>query len=400
MSSLTFSIGPNTDTEPPGRYFLNTAPPFLKVPNPRVHLLQALTKIVTECPPENPWKLLIAGVRPGVRGLFVGPTSIAYLFLTLTRTHPDLVILNETPRYWCEAYLACGQDSKPFDTEEDNPESHILGIANEFLAYHPVKAAITQDTGEVDIMLEALANAKVDKALNEYFKGRAGALFLLRFVRHWLPASTSKVNAAMKSLIEVALENSNPWTFRGNRYIGAVHGDIGIITQIVLCDPSYAPRLEDRLSALLDLQTESGNWPIHDPASGSRVWELNHFCHGAPGFIPSLIALRPYFPNLQSCIDNVIARGRQYVWEKGILTKRPCLCHGTTGNALVLEEGERREHFMALTAEEVMQKSTTEGLYTDQYDEPWGLLWGEAGRAWGWMALDTGDRGFPGYTDV
>ena len=83
-----------------------------------------------------------------------------------------------------------------------------------------------------------------------------------------------------------------------------------------------------------------------------------------------------------------------------MLTKQPCMCHGTTGNALALEEGERREHLMALTTEEVMQKAMAEGIYTDKFGDLWGLLWGEAGRAWGWMVLDTGDRGYPGFTDV
>ena len=399
MSNIIFSVGSHTETEPPGRYFNNPAPPLLKVPNPRTHLLRSLTKIVTECPPQNPWKLSLGG-KLQVKGLFAGPTSIAYLFLTLTRTHPDLAILNKDAKHWCTAYLGCGQETLPFTTVDGNPDSHELGIANEFLAYHCVKAAVAQDLGEVDIVLEALANSNVDPALNEIIKGRAGALALLRFLRHWLPESSAKVNTAMKPLINVALENSNPWTFRKEQYLGAIHGDIGILTQIVLCDPSYAPRLEDKLSALLDLQTESGNWPVKDPASGSRVWEFNHLCLGAPGFMFSLTALRPHFPTLETRIDNAVTKGRQCIWKKGILTKRPCLCHGTTGNGLALERGERREHFMALTTEEVMQKSTAEGIYTDEYEEPWGLLWGEAGRAWGWMVLDSEDRGCPAYTDV
>ncbi|MCJ1298812.1 hypothetical protein MMC08_001602 [Hypocenomyce scalaris] len=261
MPIVTLSTGVNGETEPPGRYFVNPAPPLLKVPSPRTNLLQSLTKIVTSCPPDNPWKILFNG-KPAVMDLFMGPTSIAYLFLTLTHTHPDLLISNETPGHWCRAYLACGQDAVPFEPAEGGPTGQTLGIANEFLAYHSVKAAATQDLAEVDIIMDALADVSIDKALNEHLKGRAGALSLLRFVRQWLPASSEKVNAAMGSLIEVAFENGNPWSYNGTQYPGAVHGDIGIITQIVLSDPSYAPQLEGKLSTLLDLQTESGNWPV------------------------------------------------------------------------------------------------------------------------------------------
>jgi hypothetical protein len=40
-----------------------------------------------------------------------------------------------------------------------------------------------------------------------------------------------------------------------------VHGEIGIVTQIVLSDAPYAPKLENKLLSLLKLQNTEGNWP-------------------------------------------------------------------------------------------------------------------------------------------
>lgn len=34
-------------------------------------------------------------------------------------------------------------------------------------------------------------------------------------------------------------------------------------------------------------------------------------CHGAAGFLYSLVALRPHFPALQDRIDQAIAKGRE-----------------------------------------------------------------------------------------
>jgi hypothetical protein len=64
-------------------------------------------------------------------------------------------------------------------------------------------------------------------------------------------------------------------------------------------------------------QDEEGSWPIVE----CKDIGLVQFCHGAPGFILSLLAIRPQFPKLHTQIDIAIALGRRIVWEKGLLTK-------------------------------------------------------------------------------
>lgn len=384
--------------EPEERYIPNHANPLLKVSNATTHLLTSLTKLVTSVPPVNPWPQRV-NERPVFRGLFRGPTSIAYLFLNLTKTHPSLLIANETPKYWCLAYLDCGQDFIPLEPAEWDKRPQDIGIANEYLNSRCVKAAITQDATLAESVIQKIKETDVVKEQNEHLRGRAGALSIFRFLKHWLPETTSTADPVITSLIETMLENDKPWTFGNVRYLGAVHGDIGNFTQILLSDPSYAPKLEKRLRGLLDMQLPSGGWPIAEPSEGKRVWDLIHFCHGAPGFVLSLISIRHlYSDEMKEKIDRAIQRGRKLIWEKGILNKHPCLCHGVVGNALALE-GEQREHFMTFATEEVISRHIAEGLYQES-EEPWGLTWGEAGRAWGWMVLDSEIEGYPGYSDI
>jgi hypothetical protein len=123
------------------------------------------------------------------------------------------------------------------------------------------------------------------------------------------------------------------------------------------------------------------------------------FCHGAPGFVISLLAIREHFPTLHTQIDAAIALGRKVTWEKGLLTKEPNFCHGIMGNALALE-GAQREHFLALATPEKVEKGLADGVF-EKDEESFGMLWGEAGRAWIWKDVWDGAKGrCVLYTDV
>jgi len=127
--------------------------------------------------------------------------------------------------------------------------------------------------------------------------------------------------------------------------------------------------------------------------------EFIHFCHGAPGFVVSLVAIRTYFPILQPRIDVAIKRGRKLIWERGLLTKEPNICHGITGNALALT-APKRDHFLALATPDHIKKGIEDGTFK-RGDDAYGMLWGLAGRAWVWMnTMDGKDRGVVLYTDV
>jgi hypothetical protein len=161
--------------------------------------------------------------------------------------------------------------------------------------------------------------------------------------------------------------------------VGAVHGAIGIITQIVLTDPSWAEKLQADLATLLTFQNPSGNWPAYLNAGRDKLVQC---CHGAPGVIISLVSLRPYFPRLQGKIDVAIEKGRKAILDRGLLTKEPCLCHGISGNALALDDQDF-EHFLTFTTGHEIKALEKDGQL-DKSDDPSGLWTGEAGRAWAW----------------
>jgi lantibiotic modifying enzyme len=164
---------------------------------------------------------------------------------------------------------------------------------------------------------------------NELFYGRAGYLYLLRLVKASFtddPKTLRLINDTQDDVIDAILDSPRPWRWQGKVYIGAVHGAIGIITQVVLCNPQkYAPKLETELAVLLTYQYESGNFPDIVPVQKDRLVQV---CHGAPGVIVSLNSIKQHFPALAEKIDKSIAKGREAIWERGLLTKEPCLCHG------------------------------------------------------------------------
>lgn len=376
------------------RYIHNKREPSRREPAPREQLVASLTKIIKGAPPRRPWKDVF---KEKPVGLWTGPTAIAYLFLWLAETHPDLEIEGAVPQQWCTRYLDLGS--------EDLENAHGLngwGVKNEYLAYNTVKAAATQDRKYAAKVFNTVLNdyhcPDVD---NEHLAGRAGTLSLLRIIKRWCPSTAVEVEKCNQLLIDQIMAQT-PWRFHGHNYTGAAHGVIGILTQIILSRPKMGrdAKVEELIQEQLDLQADDGHWFItDDPKLGEP--DLVHYCHGAPGYIISLLAIKPFVkPELQHRIDKAAALGRKQVWEKGLLRKEPNLCHGIIGNMLAFDDWKQREHFMSYATEEGIQKGKEDGTFA-RGDDPYGLFWGEAGRAWGWMIMDTRvDRGYPSYTDL
>lgn len=164
---------------------------------------------------------------------------------------------------------------------------------------------------------------------NEFLYGRAGFLYLLRLVKASFVDDSKTlqlITDTQEDVIDAILESPRPWRWHGKVYIGAVHGAVGIITQIVLTNPKkYAEKLEAELAVLLTYQYDSGNFPSSVPPERDRLVQI---CHGAPGVIISLQSIKTYFPALKDKIEKAITKGRECILERGLLTKEPCLCHG------------------------------------------------------------------------
>lgn len=294
-------------------------------------LKQSLEEIIQKNPQQDKYE------ADDLLGIAAGPTGLAYFFLRMSQTHPDLQIQGHGCIYWAEKYIA--GDRGALEIQDKN-----CGFVCEKLAYEAVKASITKDEKDVAAFLSNIPRiiAKTpeggeDPFPSEMLYGRAAVLYLLRAIRKSVPGSADSVNEAISKICQKILDTKDnskgEWLWNGKRYYGAPHGDIGIITQIVLSEPSLAPKLKDRLERLLDLQNESGNWSDTDEVREDSYRRVQ-FCHGAPGFTFSLQSLRPYYPDLHERFDKAIERGREVTWDRGILVKEPSLCHGLFGNGL------------------------------------------------------------------
>lgn len=264
-------------------------------------------------------------VRPG-GGLFKGPVSVAYTFLVLQQMYPDLVIEGHALGTWSAAYLKLAQDKI---ATYSGPTVGACGITDDILALLAIGAASSKDVDMAANLCDYSAEAIDPETENELLYGRAGYLYLLRLVKASFmddPKTLQLLTDTQDDVVDAILDSPRPWKWRGKTYIGAIHGAIGIITQVVLTDPKkYAEKMQAELAVLLTYQYEGGNFPASVPPERDRLVQV---CHGAPGVVASLVSIQEHFPQLKEKIEKAIAKGRECVLERGLLTKEPCICHG------------------------------------------------------------------------
>ncbi|KAI1413136.1 hypothetical protein F5Y13DRAFT_161649 [Hypoxylon sp. FL1857] len=376
------------------RFFTNPSE-TLRTADANKELLASLNRITTYNPPVH-----TCSTGWVFQGFYSGPTSIAYLFYRLSQIFPNLEFKQQSLLDWAEAYLALGARLK-----KKIPDPSHCGIANETLAHLALTAVMQRDTSVVRQIcsFEAALNTESEVGSNEWLYGRAGYLYFLRLCHTiFQDMDTSSTVTTLDHTIEKTvariLATPQPWTWHGKQYFGAVHGTIGIITQVVLSQPSVAPKLQNLLSGLLEQQLDSGNFPS---SAGSGSDRLVQFCHGGPGFNISLKSLVPHFPELRPRIEDAMKSAAKDIWHRGLLTKQPCLCHGIAGNALGLDGDEERfTHFVSFMSSDSLEKV---GWLREagRDDEFVGLYTGEAGRAWTWgVAASRGPKVCIAYNDL
>jgi lantibiotic modifying enzyme len=228
---------------------------------------------------------------------------VAYTFLILQQMYNDLEIEGQLLGTWSAAYLKQAQD-----TIGDYPGPNVDMVGN---------------------LCDYSAEVLDPETDNEFLYGRGGYLYLLRLVKASFvddPKTLQLITDTQDDVVDAILDSPRPWKWHGKTYVGAIHGAIGIITQVVFTDPKkYAPKVEADLAVLLTYQYETGNWPSTIPPEKDRLVQV---CHGAAGVVNSLVCIKKYFPNLEEKITRAIVKGRECVRERGLLTKEPCLCHG------------------------------------------------------------------------
>ena len=195
------------------RHLINPAvndPSKAQIPtDPGQQLLHALTSLTQSYPPQNIYS------SHECRGLYSGPTSIAYLFLHLSRTHPQLQISGHGPLHWAKAYLA-GKRSAALVTASRN------GVINEELAFYAIRAALTQDLLDVKLLARSIIDGvlTVEQGSDEWLYGRAGSLYLLRLVRCWVQGSDDIVRPIIQDLVQLILSHGPSWPWHGKDYLG------------------------------------------------------------------------------------------------------------------------------------------------------------------------------------
>ncbi|KAB8542135.1 hypothetical protein FH972_025598 [Carpinus fangiana] len=367
------------------RFFANDQP--ISSRNPTKQLIASLERLVKDYPP--------ASVSPG-GGLYYGPISIAYLFFTLQQFYKDFTIEDIPMGTWMAVYLKTAEDAMK---DYPGPTNLKCGVSDDIMALIALSAASAKDPDMARDLCDFAGVVTEPNANNEWLYGRAGFLYLLRLVRASFQDDDEvkeMLDDTADEVIDCILDSPRPFKWHDKAYVGAVHGTVGIITQIVLTDPTYAKQLEPELLATLSYQYESGNWPSSVPAGDDK---LVQFCHGAPGVVSSLVSIKHYFPDIEDRLDEYIKTGRAVIKERGLLTKEPGLCHGISGNALALEEPDF-EHFLTYTTASEMKALENDGMM-ERAEDPSSLYTGEAGRAWAWAVMDKHlERRFIGYNDI
>ncbi|KAI1840095.1 hypothetical protein JX266_013698 [Neoarthrinium moseri] len=372
-------------------YVPNKISPSQRVPNKEALLTEALENIVTGYPPRESYDIEL-------KGFWNGPTGIAYLFLCVSVAYPRLEIASKSALHWAEAYSTA--DGRTEATIQQ--ASQRCGISAQLISYQAVRAAVTKDMQVVDEFVQSVSVIPSRKHEDEWLWGMAGALYLIRVVRHWVPASAKALEEPTSLITEAVIANGPDWECNNHQWLGAAHGDIGIVTELVLTSPSVAPRLEKKLGQLLDLQTSDGNWAvIPEPKPHHKPYV--QFCHGAPGFVLSLRSLRPHFPGLQDRIDRAINLGSELVWKEGVLRKEPSLCHGIFGNALALMP-DQRDHLLAQATPDSVAKARAADptmFEESNYGFHYALFTGYwPSAAWAWFSSTRQESSLIGYNDV
>ncbi len=218
---------------------------------------------------------------------------------------------------------------------------------------HTLGALLYKETGNMTEMLRSykelmncLSLCKGKHALDDLLFGNAGYLYCLLT----LYGTDSTLFNCKSEIMEVVSLLKKEGLAAGSKemllfpypressklYYGAAHGLMGILYMIIKAI-TMVPQLEkdvELLSAVekscefvLAKQYPSGNFPS---SHGSTDDRLVHFCHGAAGAIPFLLAAYRTFK--RDAYLTAALKAGEAVWAKGILKKGNGICHGITGN--------------------------------------------------------------------
>jgi len=264
--------------------------------------------------PERLWPLAPVDYEPGtaevVRGIYIGAAGMLHGL--------DRLAQFSEPRLDARAIL---EGLEPEADEDGAGVSLLAGTSGFLLVAHRFGAATA------DALAEAIA-ANIEHPSNELLIGAPGTMLAARamYKRTGEERFAELWRASARTLLE-RREPDGLWTqdLYGNRrrFLGAAHGFAGNVRALLgapewLDDAGALKRdafATARATAVLD--GDAANWPDQPGAELSRV----QWCHGAPGFITSLVG-----------DDDLLIAAGEMTWRAGPPVNNAGLCHGTGGN--------------------------------------------------------------------
>ena len=143
-----------------------------------------------------------------LKGLWSGPTGLAYLFHHIAVSRPKALIQKKPASYWALEYLKGVRGEKPerpWDFEKDE-----CGVTSERLCYPAVFAIITKDMAHVRDVVSAVQSLlkRENDFSDNYLYGRAGTLYVLRMIRHWFPAARFAVEGVIVQVTHQLLKRN------------------------------------------------------------------------------------------------------------------------------------------------------------------------------------------------
>jgi lantibiotic modifying enzyme len=194
----------------------------------------------------------------------------------------------------------------------------------------------------------------------EVLYGRAGAIQAALWLRQEFRDASIGRELVVRLAIAILLEGQKQgdrtnsgllsWEWHGKVYVGAAHGIVGILQTLLSLDPqdwnaiqrkipTALQKIQETMHSLMnpDFCFESGNLKSSVPAKKLCADKLVHWCHGAPGLVLLWIQAANVFPNdKEMCFRNAKQVADNVLWRRGLLRKGVGLCHGISGNGMVL----------------------------------------------------------------
>lgn len=200
--------GGKAERRPAPRHFKNDAK--LTRRDPRKQLIASLSRLLKNDPPQT--------MQPG-GGLYYGPVSVAYLFFVLQRIYGDEIeVEGQLLGVWSAAYLKKAEEHMK---AYPGPEKQKCGVSDDIMAMVAIDAASTKDTELVKELCDFADVVTELEAVNEWLYGRAGYLYLLRFVKVCFPDDPdikALIDETADEVIDEIMESPKPWKWHGKAY--------------------------------------------------------------------------------------------------------------------------------------------------------------------------------------